>query len=434
MSVRVRVSGVLAVAVLVSACQVRKSANPLSPSVAGPIPGVSITAPTLSGPTSGARINSAQQPITLTVDNATTSGVRPLSYRFEVASDAAFATIVATQEGIAPDPSGRTSLRLSATLPDRTYFWRARAQDGANTGSFAGPFSFAVFTPVVFQPPVLASPAEGEVVTSLTPRLVIANAARTGPATTVQYAIGLYAEALTQQALQQTWTVPEMPGAQTTFDIPPGVLQNGKQYFWFAFAVESAVQGPYSAPRSFRTPAASGGGSGGSGGGGGTGGGGGGTASDFAGLGPVTIVGGSPDVRGFAVTSRITALRFSPGNIHLQHTKAGQWTPVDIGGALQESTLWVFFRINGQWYATGGERWRPSQTDKALSAPSAIGRGWFYNANWAPMTGYVPRPGETVGFMVVAGSTRADSRTPVRERSPILLIPFPADGTNASFP
>jgi hypothetical protein len=94
----------------------------------------------------------------------------------------------------------------------------------------------------------------------------------------------------------------------------------------------------------------------------------------------------------------------------------------------------VFFRINGQWYATGGERWRPGQTDKALSAPSDIGRGWFYKANWAPTTGYVPRPGETVGFMVVAGSTRADSRTPVRERSSILLIPFPTDGTSASFP
>lgn len=430
MSVRLYVSGMLAVGLALSACQVRKSANPLSPSVAGPIPGVSITTPALSVPATGARISSAQQPITLTVDNATTSGVRPLSYRFEVAGDAAFATIVAMQEGIAPDPGGKTSLRLSTTLPDRTYFWRARAQDGANTGNFAGPFSFTVFTPVVFQAPVLVSPAEGEVVTSLTPRLVINNAARTGPATSVQYSVALYAEAFTHQALQQVWTVAEAPGAQTTFDIPSGVLQNGKQYFWFAFAVDPTAQGPYSGPRSFRTPALSGGGGGG---GDGTGGGGG-TASDFASLGPVTIVGGSPDVRGFAVTSRITALRFSPGNIHLQHTKAGQWTPVDIGGALQESTLWVFFRINGQWYAAGGERWRPGQTDKALSAPSAIGSGWFYNANWAPMTGYVPRPGETVGFMVVAGSTRADARTPVRERSPILLVPFPADGANVSFP
>jgi hypothetical protein len=36
--------------------------------------------------------------------------------------------------------------------------------------------------------------------------------------------------------------------------------------------------------------------------------------------------------------------------------------------------------------------------------------------------------------MVVAGSTRVDSRTPVRERSAILMIPFPADGVTASYP
>lgn len=431
MPVGLRVSGIVAVALLAAACQVKKSSNPLSPSVAGPIPGVSITTPALSVPVSGARINSAQQPVTLAVGNASTSGVRPLSYRFEVASDAAFTTLVASQEGIPPDASGRTSFQLTASLPDRTYFWRARAQDGANTGTFAGPFSFTIFTPVVFQVPGLASPTEGETVTSLTPRLVITNATRTGPATNVRYGIALYLEAFTNEALLRTWTVAEMPGAQTTFDLPAGLLQNGKRYIWFSFAIDDTVQGPPATARSFRTPAAAGGGGGT--GGGGTGGGGG-TASDFAGLGPVTIVGGSPDVRNFAVTSRITALRFSPGNIHLQHTKLGQWTPVDIGGALQESTLWVFFRINGQWYGTGGERWRPGQTDKALSSPSAIGRGWFYNANWAPMTGYVPRPGETVGFMVVAGSTRADARTPVRERSSILLIPFPADGTTAGFP
>jgi hypothetical protein len=151
-------------------------------------------------------------------------------------------------------------------------------------------------------------------------------------------------------------------------------------------------------------------------------------------LNAVQIVGGSPDVRGWPVTSQITSLVFSPGTIHIDHTKRGQWPGVDIGGALQEATIWIFENINGQWYGTGGERLRPGQTDKQLSQPSRIGFDWFYSPFWAPFTGYVPRPGEVVGFMVVAGSTRADANAPVQERTGVILIGFPPDGVTTSFP
>lgn len=159
-------------------------------------------------------------------------------------------------------------------------------------------------------------------------------------------------------------------------------------------------------------------------------------APDGFDLAQVTVV-GSPNVLSWPVTSRITALEFRPGNIHLAHTRLGQWPPVVIAadGTTQESTLWVFFRIGGKWYGTGGERWRPGQTDKALGKPSDIGPGWLYDQNrWGPMTGYVPRPGELVGFMVAAGSTRSDATIAVAERSAVMLIPFPQDGTRTAFP
>ena len=147
-----------------------------------------------------------------------------------------------------------------------------------------------------------------------------------------------------------------------------------------------------------------------------------------------TIV-GSPDVRGWAVTSRITNVAFGGGRFRIDHTKRGQWPGVDIGGALQEATVWVFFNINGTWYGTGGERLRPGQNEKELSAPSAIGPGWLYDrGRWGAMTNYVPRPGEMVGFMVAAGSTRSDNHAPLHERSNVVAIPFPADGASASFP
>jgi hypothetical protein len=50
------------------------------------------------------------------------------------------------------------------------------------------------------------------------------------------------------------------------------------------------------------------------------------------------------------------------------------------------------------------------------------------------MTGYVPPPGQLVGFMVVAGSTRSDDHVIVRERTGVVLVPFPADDVSTEFP
>ncbi len=158
-------------------------------------------------------------------------------------------------------------------------------------------------------------------------------------------------------------------------------------------------------------------------------------ATDFD-LAAVTIV-SSPDVRGFAVTSTITSLAFSPGTIHIDHTLRGTWPPVVISadGTTQEATIWVFFHIGGTWYATGGERLRPDQTDKALENPSHIGADWLYDpGRWGVMTNYVPSPGDLVGFMVVAGSTRSDDHVIVDERTGVVLVPFPADDTATMFP
>ncbi len=159
-------------------------------------------------------------------------------------------------------------------------------------------------------------------------------------------------------------------------------------------------------------------------------------AADFR-LADVTVV-SSPDVRGFAVTSRITSLSFRPGTIHIDHERRGMWPPVVIDasdGTTQEATIWVFFHIGDTWYATGAERLRPNQTDKALPNPSSMGNEWLYDpGRWAAMTNYVPSPGDLVGFMVVAGSTRSDDHVIVNERTGFILVPMPRDGVETSFP
>jgi len=152
--------GLCAAALSLTACQVSKSSNPLSPTVAGPIPGVNITAPKPVDPTVGSRIAVDSQPLTLTVENASTSGVRPLSYLFEVATDSSFNNKVFTRDGITPGDGGRTAIKLPEALATgRTYYWRVRAQDGANTGSYSTPVNFNVFTPIVINAPVPQAPA-----------------------------------------------------------------------------------------------------------------------------------------------------------------------------------------------------------------------------------------------------------------------------------
>src|SRR5262249_37511101 len=79
--------------IAVVACTASKSSNPLSPEVAGPIPGVEISAPKTLEPSS-VKIPVDQQPLTLLAENAGSTGVRPLTYVFQVAADAGFSNVV----------------------------------------------------------------------------------------------------------------------------------------------------------------------------------------------------------------------------------------------------------------------------------------------------------------------------------------------------
>lgn len=144
----------------------------------------------------------------------------------------------------------------------------------------------------------------------------------------------------------------------------------------------------------------------------------------------------SPDVRSWPITTEITELGIHPSVLHIRYDKQGQWPPVDIGGALQEATVWIFLQINGEWHATGAERLRPNQTDKPedVAVSNFIGTSWLYDPHrWGPMAGYVPKVGELVGFMVAAGSTRSDDHVNVRERSAVVLVRWP-DAQGADYP
>lgn len=419
------VSGLFAILVL-DACESSKSSNPLSPSVAGPIPGVNITPPQPIDPAAGSKVAVDKQPVTLMVNNASTSGVRPLTYVLEVATDAAFNIKVFSRDSITPGSDGHTSLKLPDPLATgKTYYWRARAQDGANTGPYSDASTFNVFTPIVIDQPTLASPINNVTTDNTHPRFTINNAPRSGPVGTMAYVIELSTDNGFGNKVA-IWTFAEQPN-QTNFDSPQD-LGYSTRYFWHARASEPTTAGPWSATQVFQTAAAppppppptspppvGGGGP---------------APGDALNLYQVTILNSPSDVASWPATSTITRLDLTPAGAHVEHTKACCWpdfTPPGWSGPLQY-TLWILLNINGRWYGSGCiEFWRGR--DFGGGPPSQYAQNWYYDpARWAPMTGHQPAPGEQVGFMVTAGDARNNGAISVRERSQVVLVPFPGGG------
>jgi len=243
-----------AVALAAAGCEATKSANPTSPSVAGAIAGVNISPPAPVSPTPGTTIPAKDQPVTLTVQNATTNGQRPITYRFEVAADADFTNKVATREGIEPGSEGKTSYRLpDALAADRTYYWRAKALDGANESSYSQAVAFAVVTLAELSPPTPISPVSGLTTSSRSPEFKTRNAARSGPVGAVNYTFEI-AEDQAFSAMVAIVTMPEQ-NTETRFTIAQQ-LKASTRHYWRVRAYDSNTASAWSLTQSFVTPAA----------------------------------------------------------------------------------------------------------------------------------------------------------------------------------
>ncbi len=239
---------------MLAACEHAKSENPLSPTIAGPIPGVEITQPRLLEPGQGVKFKDKEQPITLLIENASTTGVRPLVYGFQIAVDAGFTNIVFSRQDVPQGDNGRTSLRLQDRLAlGRTYYWRAWSYDGANTGAMASSHSFDVYPPVVINPPALVVPASGSAVTSLGVGLTIQNSGRSGPAGNVHYIYQLSTNQAFSSLVSGNSDQPENAAGQTTW--APSGLTYSTTYYWRVSASDGETSSAWSSVWSFRTPA-----------------------------------------------------------------------------------------------------------------------------------------------------------------------------------
>jgi hypothetical protein len=247
--IRLSACGLLLLAA--AGCQTSKSASPTAPTVAGPIAGVTISAPVLLQPAQGFKFKESEQPIQLVIQNATTSGVRALSYTFDVASDSGFANKVFSRSKVPPGDGNKTSVTIDKLPVGQSYYWRAWADDGANTGAIAAA-AFDIYPHAVISPPTPVSPVLNQQVSSTTPAIVTANAVTVGPIGFLAYEF----QVATDQAfghLIAAGVVNEGSG-QTTFNSSP--LPNKTNFYWRVRASDSESSSGWSLTQVFSTPAA----------------------------------------------------------------------------------------------------------------------------------------------------------------------------------
>ena len=147
---------------------------------------------------------------------------------------------------------GRTSLRLpDALATGRSYYWRARAGDGANTG----PYSIrrcSTCSRLWCDKPTPISPVGNATVDTLQPRFRTTNASRSGPAGPMSYELQI-AENGAFSVLFASWSFPETPSTSSL--TAPVSMAVSKQYHFWRSGVQTSVVGPWSDVQGFKTAA-----------------------------------------------------------------------------------------------------------------------------------------------------------------------------------
>jgi hypothetical protein len=244
----VRVMTVLVGLLCLVGCEAAKSANPTAPSVAGPIPGVNITAPRALEPFAGEKLTYTGSPQTLLIENAGTSGVRTITLEIDVATDPAFTQLVHHSDSVALGDGGRTYYQLPQALPaGYTYYWRTKANDGANSGPYSDAVSFTVVPPVVINAPIAIAPS-GRLNTNA-PDFRVTNGAVSGTSG-VGYRFEVARDADFNQMVAIV-TVPLNGSGSTTMSI--GSLPYSATFFWRVRGSDGGTESGYSNTQAFTT-------------------------------------------------------------------------------------------------------------------------------------------------------------------------------------
>ena len=308
------------------------TASGATASVTDALTGVTLTSPSLITPTVNQQFKNVEQPVTLTIKNAVTSGATALTYSFEVATDAAFAAKVFTKDGVASG-SGTTALKIDKLAANKSYFWRARAQSGALFGPYTEGRGFGIGPEVILSQPVNGDPQPNATVGEQ-PTLNVNNVVRSGPNGPIFYRFEI-SESTTFASLVYSVTVAERTDRNFTgTDVTAKLLE--KTYYWRVIATDPA-NAVTSAPSN---PSAM-------------------NVQPFS-LQQATILDSPDNFAFFTETAKITTLIMGPSGINVDFTKKNgpdRWpdiTPPGFSGPIQvPASAW-----RGRSTATGTRRRR----------------------------------------------------------------------------
>jgi len=391
----VYVCSALALALAAAACEKSSPSSPSNDlnasaqpaSVTNAATGITMTAPVPVSPNANQQFRNADQPLTLTVKNGVSTGTTPLTYTFEVASDAAFANRAYSKDNVPEGSGGQTSLRIDRITADKTYFWRVRANSGSQAGPYSTVRSFVVGPEVVLQTPVPIAPANNGTASG-NPTFIVSNAARTGPAGPILYRFEISTSS-TFSPLAAAQTVAEQGGGQTQFTFQVAPNTPAGNYFWHVQATDpqNGVTSPFSATFQFRYQ-----------------------PFDMR---NAIILDSPPDLGFWDETAHITSVAFSPDAFEVDFDRRdgpNRWRDLSFGdggsGSLQY-TLGMCVNPNGnQWYCAAVVQFWYGRELSASTPPSYVGRNWFYDGRWNPIVGYQPSNGEIVGLFAGTGNLR----------------------------
>ena len=245
----------LATAIAAGGCEQKKSSNPLSPSVAGPIPGVAITAPKLLEPEAGD-----------TDRNGRTAGDaagREREHQRSAAPDLPLRGGDGRRLLEQGPHRARTSSRAATAGPSSSCLsrWPRSGRITGASGPRTAPTparsrrarSFSIYTPIVLQPPPLSSrrqrhaqlATETRPSSSATP-VAAARSARSSTSSRWRWTRGSARSCRLFEQAEQAGSIADGLGFDLGYDT---------RYFWRARAWEMTknTPGPWSGTASFRT-------------------------------------------------------------------------------------------------------------------------------------------------------------------------------------
>lgn len=388
-------SAALATALLSFAC----GDSPSSPSGKA-----SVTVPRAVSPAAGATVPDLQQPVTLVVQNAVTTGGSPV-YEFEVASDTGFATRVQLKEGIAEGANGQTSVRLDTLPAGRDYYWRSRTTSGGSVSPYGATTKLTIGPAIVIGAPVPVSPNDGASISGQVV-LTVVNAPTTGPAGPLTYRFELSTNNnMTPIALSANIAA----GGSGRTSWTPTQLASNTVYYWRVTPVDTTnnITGTASPVRRFSTS----------------------VIIDLSRV--IVSYPGSPsgaDMANWPVTGTITGVEqdgnpAGAGPMCIAFVTSVPWPTIPFFGDEDVQVFanqWYFANINGQWYGGPGEYLRAERGFcKTGQATDHIGPdgGWT-----SPMNTWAPKAGELVGYMM-STPARAGMRS-INHRSDIVVQPW----------